>query len=559
MADTLYDVYDAEIENRRHLHDRETLDKLADIYEGKLPEEYARYFPKNTPTQKVNLVRLAWDDLATTIGRIPDLRGLVTNNSNAELQRVGKLEKIGHSYLHSAQPSAKMFMWEYAWWLLAGRACAIVVPDIENKRPSIELRDPRTCYPGAAKTAGNRIVELKDLLFKYEIDLDEARSRGLKGKTTQATQWGESREARKVKVIEYVDDTYWVIASDGGSVQRAEHGLGMVPGVFSSAFSPNQLGLSQFEDQISFMVGISLMLSMKMAYLERVVYPITWVRGHQGNLKLGPHVLQKLGPQGEMGQIAPSATIQVDRDIATLERYSRLLNKNPEVRSGEVQQKGTYIGAKTLEQLNEAIDTVIGRNWDIIGVDLQKLLHVCFEMDKRYWGNVEKSISGVKRGSGFYDKYVPNKDIGDYSLLRVDYGFGTGGYQGFLQNLQAKDAGVQSTRRAIEEMPGVSDVDQVLREIELERVDAVGHALFMSLAEQGQIDPVLWSDIRKDMAKKGWSLNEAIDKYRDRLIKRQEVANEAGIGNALEAGAEPPVEEAEAPPPLPGLPPVGAI
>jgi hypothetical protein len=549
----LFDAYSDEIMLREDANAIARMDELAALYEGTIPAKYAEYFPKNTPQHKVNLVRLAQDDLATTVGRIPDLRGQVTNNSRAELQRVGKLEKIGHSYLHNAEPTGKMFMWQYAWWLLNGRAVAIVVPDHEEKKPSIEIRDPRTCYPGPAKTAGGQIVKLNDLMFKYELDAQEMKARGLAVKKVRSSgPFGRMKDANTGVVIEYIDKEYWVIASDGGTVQRVRHGLGVVPGIFSHSFSPNQIGLSQFEDQVSFMVAISLMLSMKMAYMERIVYPVTWVRGHQGNIKIGPHVINKLGPGGEMGQLAPTAQVQVDRDISTLERYSRLLNKNPEVRSGEVQQKGTYVGAKTLEQLNEAVDTVVGRYWDIIGSDLQKLLLICMEMDKQYWGDEEKSISGIKKGQGYLDKYTPNKDIGDKTFLRVDYGFGVGGYQGFLQNVQAFESKLLPKRRAIEEMPGISDVDQVLRELELEQMDEVGHALWLTQAQQGSMDPIIWAKVRKDMAEKGWSMNETMLKYTEELEKRAQAAQQAGAASALETAAAPPPggqPTEEAPPP----------
>ena len=62
-----------------------------------------------------------------------------------------------------------------------------------------------------------------------------------------------------------------------------------------------------------------------------------------------------------------------------------------------------------------------------------------------------ESVEGKK----FLDTYIPIDDIGDRRRIRVDYGFGVGGYQGFLMHLQAKDAGTMSLRRAMEAMPGI--------------------------------------------------------------------------------------------------------
>ena len=45
------------------------MDKLANIYEGKIPGEYEKYFPEGTPKHIVNYIRLGWDDLAQSIAR----------------------------------------------------------------------------------------------------------------------------------------------------------------------------------------------------------------------------------------------------------------------------------------------------------------------------------------------------------------------------------------------------------------------------------------------------------------------------------------------------------
>jgi len=562
MSSETFKVLSEEIERRDDKESRESLAEMCRLYEGHLPERYDKYFPKNSPKHIVNLIRLGWDDLATQVGKLPDLRGETQNSTKGELEFVGLQERIGHSYLANAEPTGKQFMWQLAWWLLAGAAAAVVVPNTADMRPVLSLRDPRGAYPSATKTAGGQIAELKDIIFKYEMSKSEMLEQGLRPGPDK-DRWGRAISgsyAQKGTVIEQVTKDEWILASEGGTVKRVKHGLGIVPGYWFNMFSPNDEFLSQFEDQVSFEVAISQMISMKLAAIERSVYPIMWVKGHQGNIDIGPHVINKLSAQGEMGTIAPPSTVQVDRDIAMLERFSRILNRNPEVRQGEVQAKGQYVGAKTLDQLSEAVDTVVGRYWDVIGVGIQHLLKVAFRMDELYWPDVEKSISGVRSGNRFRDKYTPAKDIKGRDTLAVDYGFTFSGYQGFLQTVQANQAGLLPKRRAVEAMPGVQDANLILREMEIEKMDEVGHALFMTMATDGSLDLPLWAQVRKDMAKKGWSLNEAIEQYQERLEARAQQAQAQGQANALASGAEPPREEAmaEAGPP-PGLPPTAVI
>lgn len=550
MSKQLFNLLQSEVTARDWTQGQQEMSEMADIYEGILPQRFEQFFPKSVPKHLVQVVPLAWDDLATQAGRLPDLRGQPRDKTRQELNAIGLQEEVAFGYLRQALPTGKIFMKELAWWLQVGRAVAIVTPDMENKIPKMELRDPRTVYPGIKRSANNTIVELSDLLFKYELDLQEARKRNLAPLVDANAQGVKINQ--KVQVIEFIDDKQWVIVSEHGQTMRAEHNLGIVPGWVFQTFSPNaKHGKSRFKDQIALMVAISRLITAKIAYADRLVNPILWTKGHEASLELGPYTINKLGPNGEMGQIDPPAQFQVDRDIQMLNQFSRVLNRNPEVRQGEIQAKGTYTSAKTLEQLADAIDTVIGSDWDTIGPGLEKLLEVCFIMDVKLWPKIEKTVEGTLRGKKFIRTYIPLEDIGERTKISVDYGFGVGGYQGFLMHLQAKDAETMSRRRAMEAMPGVTDVDDELSQIEIEQMDEAGMAMFQQLAAQGALDLNIWADIRRDMAKKGLPLFEAIIKYQEQLAEQAAAAQEAEVGTMTAPPAEGLPEEEQ----LPGIPP----
>jgi hypothetical protein len=546
MSKQLFDQLNDAVEQRAWHKEQNDMDVMADIYEGNLPPEYDRLFPKNTPKHLVQVIPLAWDDLATQVGRLPDLRGEPVDLSAKELKAAGKLEKIGFSYLSNAKPTGKRFMKDLAWWLQLGRTVAIVTPDMKDKRPRLQIRDARTCYPGVAEMVNNTIVELDDLIFKYKMKRSEAVSRGL------ADPLKEREIDTEITVLEYLDKNSWVIISEAGKVVSAQHNLGVVPGWVFQSFTPNaKAGKSRFKEQIGLMVAMSRLITAKVAFADRLVHPILWAKGHEANIEIGPYTINKLGPQGEMGQINPPTMLQVDQDIQMLNSFSRILNRNPEVRQGEIAAKGSYTSAKTLEQLSEAIDTVVGADWDILAPGLERLLAICYEMDMKLWPNEEKTISGFMKGKRFVETYIPKNDIGDRRRIRVDYGFGVGGYQGFLMHLQAKDAGTMSLRRAMEAMPGVTDVNEEMRTIELEGIDQAGMAMFQQLAAAGQLDLRIWAKVRDVMSKKGEPLHKAILKYEDMLASQAQAAqgtDTASFTTPEEAG--PPQEEQ-----LPGLPP----
>lgn len=536
---------------------------MAALYRGQLPREFEKYFPSNAPRTIVQLIKNAWDDLATSAGRLPDLRSDALDESATEEKKAGLHERIGYHYLRNAEPTGKQFMWQLAWWLLGtGRAVAIVRPDSAKEMPIFSIRDPRTALPNM-RTVGGVPVEIYDIIFKREIPEKVACQLGLADKSKpndgSPYQGSSNGKQKMVKIYELMDREAHTIVSEQGHMIREEHGLGVVPAWVFQNFNPDGTdGLSLFKDQVSMMVAVSMLITMKIAAADKTVNPIYWARGHQGTVKIGPNVLNKLSRQGEIGVLAPPSLPQVDRDIEQLVQFSNILNKNPEVRQGQVQSKGAYTSAKTLEQLSEAIDTTIGQYWDILGPGMTYLLEAAFKMDQKKWGDKERRITTNIKGKKLRDVYIPNVDIDGRYYINVDYGFGIGGYQGFLQNLQANQAKVRSRKAAMEAMPGVSDVDQELRQIQLEDLDDAQMANIQAQAQNGQMDMLFMAELRK-MVEKGKTVQEAIVKLTKKAQEQAQAAVESGATAPVTNPEQmlPPEEEmmAEEPPALPGLDP----
>jgi hypothetical protein len=289
------------------------------------------------------------------------------------------------------------------------------------------------------------------------------------------------------------------------------------------------------------MVAVSMLVTLKLAAADKQVNPIYFAKGYQGKIKLGPNTLTKLAPNGELGVIPPPVLQQTDRDIAQLVQFSNILNKNPEARQGQVDGKGAYISAKTLEQLAEAIDTTVGDYWDITKIGMQKLFAAAYRMDETLWKNKEKRISLNIRGAKLRDVYIPSKDINGRYDINVDYGFGVGGYQGFLQNMQANTAKLKSRKSSMEEMPGVTDVEKELRQLDIESLDDALMALIQSQAVSGSLDLVMGAKIKQGIAE-GKPLDEVI------LELQEEAEAQASAAQGTETASLTAPAEGQAPP-----------
>ena len=560
MSKEIYDDLTREASRRSNEEHVKAMQQMADLYRGKLPPEYEKYFPSNAPRHIVQLVKNAWNDLTSEVGKYPDLVSDPLDETAREEKASGLHERIASNYLHMAEPTGKQFMKQIAWWLVGtGRSVAIVRPDSEKMAPIFSIRDPRTAKPNM-RTVGNVPVEIYDILFDYEIPYKTAIELDLAVERNFPAAGPYTGDAKGVKVLEFIDNKQHVLVAETGRMIREEHGLDIVPAWVFQNFSPDDkdAGMSLFRDQVSLMVAVSMLISMKLAAADKNVNPIYWAKGHMGTLKIGPNVLNKLSTQGEIGRIDPPLMPQVDRDIEMLVGFSNILNKNPEVRQGQVATKGSYVSAASLEEMASAIDNTVGDYWDIVAPGIEHLMNVAFRMDEKLWGKEEKRITTNIKGTKMRDTYVPNEDIDGRYDINVHYGFGSGGYQGFLQNLQANQAKVRSRRAAIEQMPGVSDVDKELRQIQLEDLDDAQMANIQSQAAQGQMDMVFMAELRKAVAK-GTPMQAAIIKLTEEAQAQAQQAMESGA-NAPVTNPQAPEEEAAAEaPPAPGLDPAAMV
>ena len=558
MSLTTYKLLKDQVERRRDAAHIAETDMMCNLYEGELPPEYNKHFPKTAPKHVVQLVRDAWDDLAAQVGKLPDLRVDALKETDIEQKLVEKLERIGYKYFKDAEPSGRLLMRQLAWWLVGtGRACVYIRPDEEGQKPVLTIQDHRNVFPNM-RIVGNIPVEIYDIIFQYSIPRLEAIEMGL-AETLPNSGSAFGGDAMEVEILEFIDNDQHVIVSETGQGTRTVHGLGVTPAWVFQNFNPNKaVGISLFKNQVSLMVAVSMLISLKLAAADRIVNPIYWARGWQGSVELGPSILNKLGPQGEIGKIDPPRLDQTDRDIAQLTQFSNILNKHPEVRQGQVDGKGAYVSAKSLETLASALDTVVGDYWDGIAIGMKHLIGACYSMDEHKWPNIEKRISLNVKGTPVRDAYTPKKDIKGRYDIGINYGFGIGGYQGFLQNLQANQSRMKSRKSAMMEMPGVTDVPKEVRQMQLEDLDDAQMALLQSQAAGGTLDGVQLAKIRKQVAEKGVTLGEAILDMEEQLQEQAQAAQDSE-GDTQSLTAPPGQEEApQAQQAPPGLNP-GAI
>ena len=202
----------------------------------------------------------------------------------------------------------------------------------------------------------------------------------------------------------------------------------------------------------------------------------------------------------------------MDRDI-------QIGGMSPGSRSGSV--NASVITGRGIDALGEGYSQQVAQAQTRIGIGLQKLLSLSFEMDEKYWPGVTKEIRGQSLDNPGTDTYTPAKDIaGDYTIA-VDYGFllGLDANRALVYILQAQGAGLISNETAARALPIKLNMAEEGNKIQLEQLR---NALLNSIAASSQVIPQMLAagqqptDLLRQLAdvvdgvKKGKAIEEVI-------------------------------------------------
>lgn len=537
---------------------------LIKVWHGQLDALYPGEFSPDEVPKIANFIKLAWDSYATMGAKVPDKIVRPDDLTDREQKRASKLEQIASSYDESSR--AKLLWYQHMWYLIGlGSSCRGIVPDFQLKRPRFVVEDPRNVYPSPSFEATyassvSRVGYITSPENPDNLDLRSARGgsqdvwsggglediiiekRSTIGALKQAFPWSAGRLGndspdnlrRIVNVCQYYSRSEIVTLVLGRKSQivelaRAYHDLGVCPYRITQTFAPDQIGgISQFEEQVPLLVAYSKILSQKLTYNDRTVWPLTWVQGDVSNISIGPHEVLKLTPGSSMGQLPPPTEFQADRDMAMLDRNIRTLNREGDPLRGEV--SGGPITGRGLEQLMRPINSIVEHYWNLDSPDTEALYATALMMDEYFWPNERKEVSGRRRGEEFELAYTPSKDIKGQYAVGINYGFGVGGTEGLIQSLQALGARLMDKRTVMESIPGVRSVNDTLRKIELDRLDDSIYAAF----DAGDVPRAQFlAQVREEVAS-GTPVTEAI-----KNIPPPPPAEQAGLAGMLGGGGLP--------------------
>jgi len=203
-----------------------------------------------------------------------------------------------------------------------------------------------------------------------------------------------------------------------------------------------------------------------------------------------------LGPDSIMRSANPQAIRRVPLELppgvftesSVLERELRLGARYPEVRSGNVD--ASVITGRGVQALQAGFDTQVRAAQAQFARLFMELVSLCFEVDEKIFGSIQKEIKGVDDGTPFNMKYIPSKAIAGEYGVDVRYGImsGMNPNNAIIALLQMRSDKLVSRDYVRREIPMELNVTQEEQRVDIEEMR---DSLRVAVAQYAQAIPAL--------------------------------------------------------------------
>ena len=447
-----------------------------------------------------------------------------------------------------------------------GMCSAIVMNDDETGGPTIQYRDPRTCYPSPG---WHTMDSVREAFFARELYLGQLPQEWLEILYTQfPLDFRDSMmhrwQDKKIILLEYFDEDEMLIAglyqsginTAGGVVvhtpiefHREPNLAGICPVVVAERLTLDDEPRGQFDQLIGMVRAHARLMGMVLDYADQAVYSDVWVKDLIGPLNFGGGAYIQLGPNGAIGRVPPAQSdISVFRELDSLIEAMHLGGRYPKSRPGEIDQ--AIASAKFLEASAGVMNTVIKTYHQLMKGFWERALRVVFKWELAYGS--DRTVSGVLRNQQF----MMERDLSKIDLqakIRVDYGLALGHdpSSAAVLGIQMQSAGFISKEYVMENFDGITDVSKELRRMDVERFRDMAFARLLQGLEAGQIPDKALVEIAK-ARRNGKDVFELFEEF---VVKPAEEAEAAMLGSGLGGPVMPGMQpeagtpEMAAPPP----------
>ena len=475
---------------RDHYHTRDSRwTDLQAIRAGDIQQVYPGMFPDEFPKPMVaNFIDIAARDVAEVIAPLPAFNCDSTDSvSDRARKKADKRTMIAAGYRDTCRLQTLMYTGADRY-VTFGMLPFIVEPDWENKRPMIRIDNPIAAYPeydrfGRLLSYSKRYLKTVRALCN-EFPEHESVIRG---------PYENRNSERMLEVFRYQDKDeviLFVPERNNLLLDRAKNLIGELPVVL--AIRPgidsdeNQRG--QFDDIMWVQVAKARFATLQLEAAQKSVQAPFALPADVNVIEIGPDATIRSAMPEKIRRVGLDIPNGIFQEAATLDQELRVGSRYPQGRLG--QQSGSIVTGRGVEALMGGFDTQVKTAQAVFAEVFRQVIHLCFLMDEKLFGDVEKEVRGVVSGAPYEITYTPSKDIaGDY-WVDVSYGMmaGLDPNRALVFGLQARGDKLISRDFLRRQMPWDMNVTQEEEKVEVEELR---DALMSSMAAYSQALPAM--------------------------------------------------------------------
>lgn len=518
---------------------------ILEVRKGNINKVFPGLFPDDYPKPMVaNFIDIAARDVAEVIAPLPAMNCSSTNStSDRARQRADKRTMIVAGYRDQSRLQTQMYTGADRY-ITFGILPFVVEIDYERKTPIIRVDNPIGAYPdfdrfGRMISYTKRYVKtVEDLCAEFPEHAPIIRGRYNEGGQNATLDMYRYHD-KDVTMLYLPQRSNYVLATTPNPLGKLMVSAAVRPGLDSD----EQLR-GQFDDIMWVQVARSRFATLSLEAAQKSVQAPFALPADVNVLEIGPDATIRSATPEKIRRVDLNVPPGLFQEQAALDQELRVGSRYPEGRLGNM--SGSVVTGRGVEALMGGFDTQVKTAQQVFAETLRDVLELCFEVDEKIFGKVEKTVRGVDAGSPYEVTYTPSKDIAGEHIVDVTYGLmsGLNPNQALVFGLQARGDRLISRDFLRRQMPWEVNVTMEEQKIEIEQLR---DSLIQAVAGMGQSISI--------MAQNGQDPSQVLQKIAA-VIKGRQKGQDLETVVAEAFTPEPPPEQAM---PAPGSPEEAAM
>ena len=477
----------ARLQTKYAKRDQRMRDVLS-VRQGDISKVYPSMFSEDYPKPLVaNFVDVAARDLAEAMAPMPSFNCAATNMvSDAQRKSADTRTRIANYYVSSSDLQIQMYSGA-DWFNTYGMLPAIVEMDYDSNNPRIRLLNPFGVYPEIDRFGRTLSItqvvatDAESLASQYPEYYREIIGRSV------ASNYGSPY----ISLVRYHDkdqDMIFVPERNNLILSKTANPIGKCLAVVAQRASIDGEARGQFDDILAVQLARARFAVLQIQAAEKSIQAPIAIPQDVQELALGPDAIMRSANPQAIRRIPLELPNGVFSESAVLERELRIGSRYPETRSGDIQ--ASVITGRGVQALQAGFDTQIRAAQAQFARLFMDLVGICFEVDEKIFGNIQKEIKGTDDGTPYNMKYTPSRDIKGQYGVDVRYGIMSGmdPNRAIIALLQMRSDKLVSRDYVRREIPMELNVTQEEQRVDIEEMR---DSLRVAVAQYAQAIPAL--------------------------------------------------------------------